>query len=98
MRWWIQTYLIARKDQSLNVYGRHQTICQKRKRIGNSCTGSETIQLRHRDRMSYANNEKREMTNDGRNRTSKSRKNKNSQRKGNLQILGNIGIGHQQTS
>ena len=36
--------------------------------------------------------------NDGRNRTTKSRKNLIIWRKGNLQILGNIGSGHHQTS
>ena len=44
--------------------------------------------------MCHAYNEKRETTNDGRNRTTKSRKNQNAQRKGNLQILGNIGSEH----
>ena len=29
----IQTYEIARKDQLLNVHGRNQTICQKRKKL-----------------------------------------------------------------
>ena len=36
-------------------------------------------------------------TNDGRNRTTKSRKNQNAWRKGNLQIRGNIGSGRHQT-
>ena len=31
------------EKKSLNVYGRHQTVCQKWKRIGNSSTGSENI-------------------------------------------------------
>ena len=35
---------------------------------------------------------------DGKNRSSKSRENQNAQRKGNLQIFGNIGSGHHQTS
>ena len=38
------------------------------------------------------------MTHDGRNRTTKSRKNQNARRKGNLQVLVNIGSGHHQTS
>ena len=43
-------------------------------------------------------NEKWEMTHDRRNQTAKSRKNKYALRKGNLQILGNIGSWHHQTS
>ena len=34
---------ITRKDQSLNVYRRHQTVRQKWKRIGNTNIGSEDI-------------------------------------------------------
>ena len=45
--------------------------------------------------MRHASNEKREMTHNGRNGTTKSRKNPNTRRKGNL--LGNIGSGHYQT-
>ena len=45
----------------------------------------------------HANNEKQEMTHDRRNRTTKSRKNQNTWRKGNLHILGNIVSGHHQT-
>ena len=48
--------------------------------------------------MCHANNEKRKTTNAGRNRTTKLRKNQNAWRKGNLQVLGNIGSGHHQTS
>ena len=39
-------------------------------------------------KMCQANNEKQKSTNDGRNRTSKSRKNQNNRTTGNLQILG----------
>ena len=42
-------------------------------------------------KMRHANNEKQETTHDGRNGTTKSRSNYNAWRKGNLQILGNIG-------
>ena len=42
----------------------------------------------------HANNEKRKTANDGRNRTTKSRKNQNARRNGNLQIIGNTGRGH----
>ena len=47
--------------------------------------------------IEFANNEKRETTYDGRNRTTKSRKDQDVRRKGNLQVLGNIGSGHHQT-
>ena len=41
--------------------------------------------------MCHANNEKRETTHDGRNRTTKPRKDQNARIKGNLQVLENIG-------
>ena len=44
--------------------------------------------------MYHAHNEKGKMTNEGRNRTTKSRKNQNAWRKRNLKILGNTGSGH----
>ena len=47
--------------------------------------------------MSITYNEKQKTTNDGKNRSTKSKKkNENTQRKGNFQILGNIGSGHHQ--
>ena len=49
-------------------------------------------------KMHHANNENWETTHDGRNGTTKSTKHKNAQRKGNLQLLGNIGSWHDQTS
>ena len=49
-------------------------------------------------KMCHANNELWEKTNDGRNRTTKSRMNQNAWRKGKLQVLENIGNGHHQTS
>ena len=45
----MQTLQIARNNQPPNVYGRHQTVRQKGKRIGNTNAGSENIQLRYRD-------------------------------------------------
>ena len=48
--------------------------------------------------MRHANNEKRKKIKNERNRTTKSRKNQNARRKGNLKVLGNIGSGHHQTS
>ena len=41
--------------------------------------------------MFHANNENQKKTNDGRNRTTKSRKKQKGQKDENLQILGNIG-------
>ena len=72
------------------------------KRIRNPNTGSEDMQWRYRDgiwhrKICHADNKKRETTINGRNRTTKSRKNQNAQRKENLQILGNIGSTHHQT-
>ena len=98
-----QTSQIARKYQPPKVHERHQTVCQKWKRIGNSNTGSENIQSDHRDeiwqrKMHHANNEKGETTHDGRNRTTEPRKNQSVRGKGNLQILGNSGSGLHQTS
>ena len=49
-------------------------------------------------KMCHASNEKRETTHDGRKRTTESRKNQNTRRKGNLQINGNTGSRHHQTS
>ena len=48
--------------------------------------------------MSNADNEKGKRTNNGRNKTGKSRKNQNTRRKGNLLVPGNIESGHHQTS
>ena len=45
----IQTQLITRKDQPLNVHGQHQTFSQKQKRIGNPNTNCENIQSRYRN-------------------------------------------------
>ena len=47
--------------------------------------------------MRLGNNEKRETTHDERNGTTKSRRNKNARKKGNLKILRNIGSRHHQT-
>ena len=44
--------------------------------------------------MCHANNVKRKTINDGSERTTKSTKNQNARRKGNLQVLGNIGSRH----
>ena len=46
--------------------------------------------------MRHTNNEKLEMIHDGRNRTTKPRKNQNARRTGNLQILRDIGSGQHQ--
>ena len=80
MHWQIEFDHIGVRNQSPNVHGRHQTACQKQKRIGNSNTDYENITSGHRDgilhrKMCHANKEKRETTYDGRNGTTKSRKN-----------------------
>ena len=49
-------------------------------------------------KMCSAYNQKRERTDNGRNRTVKSRKNQNAWRKGNLRVLRNIESSHHQTS
>ena len=69
--------------------------------IGKPNTGSEDIQSGYRDeiwqrKICRANNELLKTTNDGRNRTTKSRKNQNAQRKG--KVLWNIGSGYYQIS
>ena len=69
---------------------------QKFKKFGNPNTDSENIQSRHRNRiwhrkMGQDSNGTRETTHDGRNQTTKSSKNQNARRKGNLQILGYLG-------
>ena len=51
----------------------------------------------HRKKF-HANNEKRKPTNDGINKTKKSKKNQEAQRKGILQVLWIIGRRHDQTS
>ena len=48
--------------------------------------------------MHHANNVKQEMTYDGRNRTTKPRKDQKARRKRNLKILGNIVSGHNETN
>ena len=78
----------------------HQTVCQKRKRTGNSNTHSKNIQSEHKDGIWYrkvpcTRNEKQKTTHDG---TIKARKNQNTWGKGKLQILRNTGSWHHQTS
>ena len=47
--------------------------------------------------MCHGDNEKRKTSNDGSNRTTKSRKNQIARRNGNLHVLENAGSGHNQT-
>ena len=75
----------------------------KMKKIGKPNISSEDGQWWYRNgiwhrKMWHANNKKRKMTNDERNRTTISRKNQNGQRKGNLETLANTGSGHHQTN
>ena len=95
--------LNCKKIQSPNVHGRHRAVCQKWQTMGNPNTGSEDIQWKYIDwsrqrKIFHANNEKQKTANDGRNRTTKSRQIQNDRKKGNLQILGNIGSGLYQIS
>ena len=64
----------ARKDQSPNVHRRHQIVCKIGKRTGNSNTDNEDIQSEYSNGIQYrkichANNQKREMTTDGNEKT-----------------------------
>ena len=80
-----------------------ELFAKKGKIIDDFNTSNENIQsgyrngIRHR-KMCHANTEKRKKTNSGRSKTAKSRKNQKFQRKRRLQVLGNIGSGHHQTS
>ena len=74
---------------------------KKWKRIENSNTCNEDIYSRHRHgiwhrKMRHARNIKRQTTPYGRNGNTKSRQNLNGRRKGNLEILGDIGSLHHQ--
>ena len=76
---------------------------QKRKRIGNPNTNCENIQSRYRDgiwhrKMRHASNEKWQTTHNGRSQTTQSNGHQNVRRKGNLQILGDIGSWQYQTT
>ena len=72
------------------------------KKDGNPSTGSKNLQSGYKDgiwhrKMYHANNENQKTSTGRKNRTTKSRKNQNARRKGNLQVLGNIRNGHSQT-
>ena len=68
-------------------------------RMGNPNTDCKNIYSRYRNRkMRHASSEKWQTTRAGKSRTNKSNSNQNARRKGNLQILGNIGSWHHQTS
>ena len=69
---------LQEKNQLTYVYGRHQTLCKKWKRIWNPNSGRDGIQWLLKDRiwhrkMSLAHNEKRKTINDRRNKITKSR-------------------------
>ena len=59
---------------------------------------NENKRKRKNRKMYQADNKKQKTRNDGRNKSTKSRKNQNARREGNLQILGNIRRRHPQTS
>ena len=93
--------LTPMKDYQLTLCENLKGIWQKWKRIGILIQSvriySDDIRIAFGIKeMWHANNEKGKTINDGRNRTTKSRKNQNTWRKGNLQILGNIERGHHQ--
>ena len=73
-----------------------------RKRTGESVTSNKNIQPWYNGiwhlKMCQAHNEKREKRNHGKKRTDKSGKHLNAWREGKLQVFGNIGSGHHQTS
>ena len=69
------------------------------KKNDDSDTNNKIIRLGYRNgichrKICHGHNEKWNTTNNGRNRRAKLRKNQNAQRKGKLQVLGNIGSGH----
>ena len=86
------------KNVSSHVHGRHQSVCQKRKRIGNPNTGSVNILSGHRLKMCYAHNENRKTTIDWRLEQPNQGKNQNAWRIRYLQILENTGSGYPLTS
>ena len=74
-----------------------------KKRCVKPNTNNTDIKSGHRDgiwhiKICPANNQKRKKANNGSNRIAKSKKNQKIQRKGNLQVLGNIRSRHNQTS
>ena len=76
--------LLAKDVKGLNIF--IQTI--KREYRNGIC----------RKKMRHAYNERRKITINAMNKTTKSRKNQNAWRKGNLQLVGKVGTGHHQTS
>ena len=76
---------------------------KKKKRIGNLNINNKNkksgyIEWSWHRKMGHSNNENQKITNEGRNRTTKSRKIQNASRKENLKELRKIGSGHHQTS
>ena len=95
------TYSQEKKNQPLNIYGQHQSVCKKQKELETNT--NKDIQSGYKNgiqnrQMCHANYEKWEKTNNSRNRTARSIKNQNTGRKGNLQLLRNIGSEHHQIS
>ena len=89
------------KPNKLQVQINHMDNIKNGKRIGNPSTGYEDKQFQYRDgiwhgKMFHGNNEKQKTANDGRNRTTKTRINRNARRKVNLITLRNIGNGDNQ--
>ena len=91
-------YRLSRLQENINhlMYLDDIKLFTENKKIGNSNIRCDNIQSGYRDRiwlrkLRHAKNEKRQMTHDRRNGTSKSGKNLNFRRKGKLQILRHLG-------
>ena len=92
----IRGYKLTKLQENINHLMQMDEIklfLENRNVIGNPKRGSENKQSGYRDgfrhsKIRLANNNKWETTHDGKNRTIKSRKNQNVQRKGNLRVLG----------
>ena len=78
-----------------------ELFAKNQKKIGDSYKDYKNKESGNRNRIWDAkicqvNNEKQSSKNDRRNRTTKGKQNQDDQRKGNLQVLKNIGRGHRQ--
>ena len=91
------------KYQPSTIHGRHQNVRQNEKELE---TLIQAVRIYNDDigmefgieKCAMLIKKERKTANDGRNRTSKSRKNQNVRRTVSLQILGNMGSGHHQAS
>ena len=98
-------YKISKSQEKINPLMTLMTsnCLPKTKRIGNPNINCKNICSRYRNgvrhrKMHHASNEKWQTAHNGRSQTTKSSSQQNTQRRGNLQILGNIGSWHYQTT